>query len=44
MPTTGADVDDAIAAIFAQLFDVPTTRTGTAGGFRRFGGAGGERR
>lgn len=42
-PNAGADVDEAIAAISAPLFATPT-RLGTAGGFLRFGGAGGERR
>jgi len=42
-PNAGADVDEAIAAISAPLFVTPT-RTGTAGGFLRLGGAGGERR
>jgi hypothetical protein len=40
----GADVDDAMAVISAPLFDLPTTREGTAGGFLRFGGGGGDRR
>lgn len=40
----GGDVDDAMAAISAPLFDLPTTRIGTAGGFLRFGGGGGDRR
>jgi len=39
-----ADVDDAIAEISAPPFDLPTTRGGTAGGFLRFGGGGGDRR
>ena len=43
-PNAGADVDDAMAAICAPLFEVPTTRMGTAGGFLRFGGGGGDRR
>ena len=43
MLNAGADVDDAIAAISAPPFVMPT-RLGTAGGFLRFGGAGGERR
>ena len=43
LPNAGADVDEAIAAISAPLFATPT-RLGTAGGFLRFGGAGGERR
>jgi hypothetical protein len=43
-PNAGADVDDAIAEICAPLFEVPTTRMGTAGGFLRFGGGGGDRR
>jgi len=38
------DVDDAMAAISAPPFVVPTTRIGTAGGFLRFGGGGGDRR
>ena len=38
-----ADVDEAIAAISAPPVVTPT-RMGTAGGFLRFGGAGGERR
>ena len=44
MPNDRDDVDDAIAAISAPPFDVPTTRMGTAGGFLRFGGGGGDRR
>jgi len=43
-PNAGADVDDAMAAICAPLFEVPTKRMGTAGGFLRFGGGGGDRR
>ena len=44
LPNDSDDVDDAIAAISAPPFDVPTTRIGTAGGFLRFGGGGGDRR
>ena len=44
MLDAGGDVDDAMAAISAPLFDFPTTRIGTAGGFLRFGGGGGDRR
>jgi len=33
-----------MAAICAPLFEVPTTRMGTAGGFLRLGGGGGDRR
>jgi hypothetical protein len=44
LPNDSDDVDDAIAAISAPPFDVPTTRMGTAGGFLRFGGGGGDRR
>ena len=43
LANAGAEVDEAIAAISAPPFVTPT-RMGTAGGFLRFGGAGGERR
>jgi len=39
----GGDVDDAIVVIVAPPFDL-LTGTGTAGGFRRLGGAGADRR
>jgi hypothetical protein len=42
LPDAGDDdVDDAMVAICAPPFDLPTTRIGTAGGFLRFGGGGG---